>query len=77
MELNIDRCICRDTRFADMKRAAEDAAVDGGSEIHSVSDLQRVIPFGDGCGLCRPYVRRMLRTGETVFHEIVADEDEP
>jgi bacterioferritin-associated ferredoxin len=25
------------------------------------------------CGLCRPYLRRMLETGETVFTEVLVD----
>lgn len=28
---------------------------------------------GDNCGLCRPYLKRMLRTGETVFHEVLTE----
>jgi bacterioferritin-associated ferredoxin len=29
--------------------------------------------FGCGscCGVCRPYIERMLETGETVFHQII------
>jgi bacterioferritin-associated ferredoxin len=30
---------------------------------------------GAGCGLCRPYLRRMLRTGETEFHELLSADD--
>ena len=40
-------------------------------------DLQREFRCGTGCGLCAPYVRRMLRTGTVVFHQIVTDRDEP
>jgi bacterioferritin-associated ferredoxin len=29
---------------------------------------------GAACGLCRPYLRRMLATGETVFHELLWDD---
>jgi bacterioferritin-associated ferredoxin len=28
---------------------------------------------GGSCGLCRPYLRRMLATGEVVFHEIIVE----
>ena len=28
---------------------------------------------GAQCGLCRPYLRRMLQTGETEFSEIITD----
>ena len=27
------------------------------------------------CWLCRPYLRRMLRTGETAFHDLLAEGD--
>jgi NAD(P)H-nitrite reductase large subunit len=41
------------------------------------TDVQRQFKCGTSCGLCVPYVRRMLRTGETVFHQIVTDRSEP
>ncbi|MEM1055669.1 MAG: (2Fe-2S)-binding protein [Bacteroidota bacterium] len=69
--MTIDRCLCYNTSFADM---AEEAACSGAATI---PDLQDEIVFGHGCTLCHPYVRRMLRTGETVFHEIVTEESEP
>jgi bacterioferritin-associated ferredoxin len=34
--------------------------------------LMRETGCGDNCGLCRPYLRRMLETGETVFHDIIS-----
>ena len=33
--------------------------------------LARETGCGAGCGLCRPYLRRMLETGETEFHELL------
>jgi bacterioferritin-associated ferredoxin len=30
---------------------------------------------GDQCGLCRPYLRRMLRTGQTDFYELLGEHD--
>ena len=41
-------------------------------------DLEAVMAetgCGDQCGLCRPYLRRMLRTGQTEFTELLADGD--
>jgi bacterioferritin-associated ferredoxin len=29
---------------------------------------------GTQCGLCRPYLRRMLRTGETAFFDLLAED---
>jgi len=42
----------------------------------SLSELMRATGCGDQCGLCRPYLRRMLSTGETVFHSILPPESE-
>lgn len=41
-----------------------------------LEDLQSVAPFGTGCGLCKPYVREMLRSGETEFDRIITDNDD-
>jgi bacterioferritin-associated ferredoxin len=32
---------------------------------------------GAQCGMCRPYLRRMLAEGTTVFHEILPPDEEP
>ncbi|HJR34078.1 MAG TPA: hypothetical protein VJ817_03970 [Gemmatimonadales bacterium] len=41
-----------------------------------LAELSRQTGCGDRCGLCRPYLRRMLATGETVFHQIIAEAGE-
>lgn len=66
-DIRIDRCYCFLCTFAELKEVAE------ATGATSVSELQRHVPFGDQCELCHPYVRRMLRTGELVFNEIVMD----
>jgi bacterioferritin-associated ferredoxin len=38
-----------------------------------LEDIRRVTLCGAGCGLCRPYLREMLKTGRTVFTEILTD----
>jgi bacterioferritin-associated ferredoxin len=43
----------------------------------SLTQLEDRFGCGTGCGLCRPYVRRALRTGVTVFNQIVHEADEP
>ena len=63
--MNIDRCYCYDQTFADLKAIAEAKGVD------SLSQLQEHVTFGENCQLCHPYVRKMLATGETVFHEVL------
>jgi bacterioferritin-associated ferredoxin len=71
MPIRIDRCYCFQKTFADLRAVAERTGA------RSVEDLQAHIEFGQNCCLCHPYVRRMLRTGETVFGEIVREADEP
>ncbi len=66
--IRIDRCQCFQTTFDELKQVAAET----GSQ--SVEELQQHVEFGVRCRLCHPYVRRMLRTGETVFHEVIVDE---
>ena len=40
----------------------------------TLGDLIRETGCGAGCGLCRPYLRRMLATGETVFRELLTED---
>ena len=71
MCLHIDRCFCFSTTFAELKTIADETGA------ASVPELQEHVAFGQRCKLCHPYTRRMLRTGETVFREIVTPRDEP
>ena len=69
--MQIDRCYCFQQRFSDLKSLANRYGV------ATVEELQHYVTFGQNCQLCHPYVRRMLRTGQTVFDEIIREEDEP
>lgn len=69
--MTIDRCFCFAATFADLADVAAE------TDAETVPQLQRHAVFGRKCALCHPYVRRMLRTGETVFDEIVTEADEP
>ena len=64
--IRIDRCVCRDTVFASLLPAARKGN-------WSLEDLRRETGCGAQCGLCRPYLRRMLATGEVVFSSIIED----
>ena len=64
--VHIDRCVCKRTLFAQL----EPRARAGG---WSLADLMRETGCGAQCGLCRPYLRAMLSTGATVFHEIMVE----
>jgi bacterioferritin-associated ferredoxin len=39
-----------------------------------MAELVRETGCGGQCGLCRPYLRRMLETGETIFRELLREE---
>ena len=69
--MRIDRCYCFDRTFAQLAEVAAEA------DAETVPELQEHALFGRKCELCHPYVRRMLRTGQTVFHEVVTSADEP
>jgi bacterioferritin-associated ferredoxin len=66
--LTIDRCVCVSRLFSDLLPEARARGL-------SLAELSRQTGCGDRCGLCRPYLRRMLSTGETVFHRIIADHE--
>jgi len=63
----VDRCICRSLTFRELLPRARSAGWD-------LLDLMRETGAGAQCGLCRPYLRRMLRTGETEFRELLSED---
>jgi bacterioferritin-associated ferredoxin len=68
--MKIDRCICTGLTF---REVAEQATARG----WDVDDVRRELGAGASCGLCRPYLRRALSSGETVFHTIITDPPDP
>jgi bacterioferritin-associated ferredoxin len=66
----ITLCVCRQMPFARLLPLARA----GGWDLEAIA---RATGCGAGCGLCRPYLRRMLATGETEFHEILVEDPEP
>ncbi len=65
----IDRCICRNRRFEDLLHEAREGS-------WSLNEMIRISGCGGQCGLCRPYLRRMLATGETAFDRLLPPEPE-
>ena len=65
--IRVDRCICRNRLFADL---LPEARVQG----WDLAALMAATGCGAQCGLCRPYLLRMLETGKTVFHELLPSE---
>jgi bacterioferritin-associated ferredoxin len=66
VSLTINLCVCRNVPFSEL---LSDARRQG----WNLEDLVRLTGCGAGCGLCRPYLRRMLETGETTFREILTE----
>ena len=66
----IDRCVCANMTFAEL--SARQARTDC-----SLEELAAALGCGRGCTMCLPYLRRMARTGQTRFHEIISEIDEP
>ena len=65
--VHIDQCYCFRRTFRELKAVADETGA------ASVSELQEHMLFGQNCELCHPYVREMLRTGQTVFHQIIRE----
>lgn len=59
----VKRCVCFDTTFLDLKNAG----------VGSLEDAASRFGCGTNCGMCRPYISRMLDTGETEFAVIETD----
>lgn len=64
----VSGCICKSTSFEVLYAQAA-------AENWNLADIMRETGCGAGCGLCRPYLRRMLRTGQTKFYELLAADD--
>ncbi|HWA40302.1 MAG TPA: (2Fe-2S)-binding protein [Gemmatimonadales bacterium] len=64
--MRIDRCICTGLTF----REVGEQARANGWDLEAVRDR---LGAGANCGLCRPYLRRTLSSGETVFHTVITD----
>ncbi len=63
-------CLCYPYTFVELKELAE---------AHGwamVDDITRAVGCGSGCGLCRPYLAKMLQTGETAFAILPPEEQE-
>jgi NAD(P)H-nitrite reductase large subunit len=53
----VKMCVCFDTTFRSLLEAG----------VHSLDEIVERFGCTSGCGLCRPYIVRMLETGETEF----------
>ena len=60
-------CVCRRMPFATLLPLAR-------AEAWGLDELTTATGCGADCGLCRPYLRRMLATGETEFRELLRED---
>jgi hypothetical protein len=65
----VDRCICFNRTFSEMKEIAAK------NNVKTITELKKYITFGENCKLCIPYVELMLKTGKTEFEPIIFDEN--
>ena len=54
-------CLCYPHSFEELKRLAQE------NGWTTVEEITQALGCGSGCGLCRPYLAKMLETGETAF----------
>jgi len=64
--VSVTQCLCRRIPFARLLPIARERG-------WVLEDLIRETGCGGQCGLCRPYLRRMLETGETSFSELLSE----
>lgn len=54
-------CVCHRKSFELIKKEAEEKGLSKPTELYAYKIC------GCGCGMCQPYVEKMMRTGETAF----------
>ncbi len=52
----VNRCMCRGTTFAQVKRCAEESGA-------TYEEVIEMTGCGEGCGLCLPYIKLVLLSG--------------
>lgn len=67
----IDHCICFGRDFEELLQIAR------AKQVTTLEELQDETEFGLSCRICNPYVRRMLKTGQTTFDTLLTEDDEP
>jgi bacterioferritin-associated ferredoxin len=60
----ITRCVCRNFPFDQLLPLVE-------ARQWVLEDVVAHTGCGDECGLCRPYLRAMINTGQTEFRQLL------
>lgn len=64
----VDRCVCKQVPFKLLDQIVErEHDVERESPEQIFEALQKRTTCGTGCGMCRPYILRMIETGQTSF----------
>lgn len=66
----IHRCVCTNTSFTALLATARSHGL-------TLRELAKRTGASRQCGRCAPYLRRMMRTGQTEFHTLLSGDDEP
>lgn len=70
MPIQVDRCVCVGVSFVSLLEEARRSGM-------TYEVLTRKTGACVQCGLCGPYVKKMLETGQVIFYEILpVDEGE-
>ena len=56
----VDRCVCHDVTYATLREYAERSGC-------GFEGLRRKFGCSTSCGMCRPYIKLMLETGQIRF----------
>ena len=67
----VKRCVCHKITFSEILTLAEE------KNLNSYTQLLEEKICGMGCGMCHPYLNKMMATGETEFYpgDIYIDSD--
>ncbi|PWN06617.1 hypothetical protein DDZ15_08865 [Rhodohalobacter mucosus] len=59
--MSVNRCICHDISFGEINQIA------AGKNLCTIEELREEEICSTQCRLCEPYIRAMLKTGQTSF----------
>lgn len=65
----VDRCICFNKKFSELKLLIDKY------DLKSVDELRRYFIFGENCQTCIPYIEKIFDTGKTEFKPVPGVKD--
>jgi len=63
--LRIDRCVCVNVTFAQMRAFADERGAT------NVAQLRSAFGCAEHCGRCEPYIERMLESRTVIFNSVL------